>query len=466
MATEEEEFEFRARAEKEGRSKPSSGMQLAPIPEAAMSIASMIPAGAAGLAAGTAGMILPGERGQGQRWMQKTQQALTYEPRDEDARGIRDIVTWPARKLSDIAQWAGESAALKTGQPFLGSLTESSIDIAPSLLGLKARDIAGKRTSIKLSELAAEQKRNAVADANLKEITDAGYVYPPSKVDPTFLGKKLESVAGKAALNQESAIRNQGITQGLARKAAGLADDEPITPVTLKDARERISEPYRQVAALSTTARAALEQVKQARAEAKAQWKHYNRSAEPESMKKAKAFDAEADFYEQLIEQEATAIGRTDLLPQLRQARVELARNYDVERALNSSTGEIDARVIGRMYEKDKGKRMTGELATIGKFANKFKALARPGSDVPTPGVHNLEAYGGLGLGLIGHEAGLGWWPAGMVLAGGPARAIALSKMMQKTPSYNPSMGLRMSEIASKGFSLTPALGLRPPQED
>jgi hypothetical protein len=447
---------------------PSSGMQLPPFGEAALSVASRVPAGLVGLGAGAMGAMLPGEPGQGQRYMEKAAGALTYQPRDQAGRVLTRMATAPFVKLSELAQGAGQYTARKTDSPLAGALTEATLDMIPSLItgGARSKPVRGYVEEGKAAAM-AEQARNAARDANLKEITDAGYVFPATRTDPSFAKKKLESVAGKAALDQEASMRNQAKTNELSRRAASLEPDSPITPQTLEVARERLSGPYREVSRLSPTAASAWEAARQAKADAKAEWNYYNRQGNPETLKKAKELDREVAFYEDMVEQEATALGRQDMLPQLREARKQLAKNYDVERALNSTTGDVDARVLGRMYEKDKGQRMTGELATIGKFANMFPRDARSPAGVPTPGVHNLEMYGAAGLGLGGHATGMGWWPMGIVAAGGPARSLSLSKFMQSQPEYKPGRGVRLADIASKdGLPLTSALGLRLPEQE
>ena len=445
---------------------PSSGMQLAPVPEAALSMASRIPAGVAGIAAGALGLAAPGERGQGARYMDMAQQALTYEPRDPTARKITEAVSWPFVKLSELANWAGEKVAGATGSAGAGSLTNATLDMLPALLGLGLRGPAARWGERQRADMATKEAQNVAADANLKEISDAGYRYPATATDPSFVKKRIESVGGKAATGQQAAIMDQAVTNQLARRAAGLPEDAPLTPSTLAEARTRIAAPYEEVSKLSPTAAAAWRESQALKSRAKDYWKEYNRSGRVAVKDRAKRLDSDREFFENLVESEAVALGRPDLLSQLRQARVDLAKNFDVERALNTTTGEVDARVIGRMYEKDKGKRMTGELSTIGKFANRFRSLARPGSDVPTPGVSALEPIAATGLGMMGHGTGLGFWPSGVVLAGGPARALALSKFMQRQPQYKTGMAVRLSDIGPDALSVTPALGLRMPDEE
>lgn len=310
---------------------------------------------------------------------------------------------------------------------------------------------AGMATSKALSnsqaEAAATASRNSVRDTTIKEAQAAGYVLPPTVTGGGLASKALESVGGKAAIGQEASIRNQQITNKIAREEAGLHQDAPLSEGTLEQARNTIAAPYREIAALSPRANVALEEMKSARNEAKLHWREYNVSQKVSSLKEAERLDAKAEAYEKLIDSEAKKVGRSDLLPDLQEARVKLAKNYDVERALNLGDGNVDASIIGRMFDKRGEAGMSGGLATIGKFQQAFRTFAR---EAPTgqsaPGVSKLAP--------AVMSGGLGWFPAGLAMAGGPARSIALSKMMQTPPSYSPGMGVRLADLAANNPKL------------
>lgn len=286
-------------------------------------------------------------------------------------------------------------------------------------------------------QLAAEQAKRQVRDQTLKEAREEGYVTPPSQSNPSFVGNRLESVAGKAAVKQEATIRNQDVTDKIARREAGLRPDEPITEKNLSARRDVLSEPYRQVAGLSSRAQVALEQLKQARHDANNYWQHYDRSADPNSLAAAKNFDQKAGAYERVLEQEASRAGKPQLIQELRGARQNIAKTYDIERAINVGDGTVDARVLGRAM--DKGKRLTGGLETVAKFAQGPGAqVSRPSGLTPAPGVSALEPAAATIFGLQGGAAA-----AGLPLARGPVRHMLLSDWYQNTfgqPTYTPSM--------------------------
>lgn len=288
--------------------------------------------------------------------------------------------------------------------------------------------------------------RNAVRDETLKTGQAEGYVLPPSSVNPSWLNKRLESVAGKAAVGQEAALRNQGVTDSLARRTAGLGPDDALSEGALSGARKTAAEPYRQVAATNQQAAADLEAWKAANLEAKLQWNFHNRTGNPEAFRAAQTAEAQAATALQSIEQQAA--NNPALVKKLKDARVQIAKIHNVESAANAGTGSIDASVLGRAL--DRGAPFTGDLKTIAQFQQAFPQYMREGSKIPTPGVGKTEALAAALLGTSVHPAA-----AALPLLSGPARALILSKPYQKmmaNPNYSaplmtgPGKMLQMNE--------------------
>lgn len=291
---------------------------------------------------------------------------------------------------------------------------------------------------------AAAQAQNQVRDATLKKAQDAGYVLPPSQVNPGVAGNTLESFAGKAALNQEAAIKNQQVTNKLVREELNVPANTPITEGTLNNLRDKASAPYQEIASMSPSAKTALERLRDVRSEAKDQWRHWDMQGVPEAKRQAVALDQKADMLERFIERQATMVGKPDLVPQLRDARTYIAKTYDVERALNLGNGNVDAQIIGRAL--DRGKPLSGNLETIAQFAEgPGRQFVREGSKVPTPGVSALNWPAAAVLGTEGaHYFG----PKGVALAAipfvrGGVRQGILSAPYQRNfavPNYDPAM--------------------------
>lgn len=286
-----------------------------------------------------------------------------------------------------------------------------------------------------------QRVHNQVRDDTFADAQAAGYKVPPSDVRPTFIGNRVESVAGKAALNQQAVDQNQVITDNLARRAAGLPADAAITPQALEARRRVLGQPYAEVSRLSQLASGALQRLRDVRAESRLQWDHYERQRVPEAQRQAQAADQQAATLERVLEREAQRHGRPDLIPQLRQARQDIARTYDVERALNVGDGHVDAHAIARAL--DRGQPLQGDLSIIARFAKAFPRAATAEARNPTPGVSALEPNAAVGLGLAGNAGGAGWFPAGVPLLGAPARAGLLSDTFQRgfvRPNYEPMM--------------------------
>lgn len=473
MASEDEEFEFRLRLEQEAAAaargpKPSNlstgdqgklGLAEAGASMATGALATPI----AGLA-GLVGAALPGPEGQGARFVEGTQQALTYQPRTDAGKVALNTIGYLPQKLSELADYAGGNVAEGSQSPALGAGVKAALEFAPALVSRGARPIAERG----MHEVAKAQSRNAVSDATMAAAQAEGYVVPPTGM----AGKVATSIGGKSATKFEASLRNQEVTNKIARREAGLREDEPISDHSLAQAREVMSEPYRQVAALSPVAKKALEDLKQARSDAKSWHRFYERSLDPKALTEARKFDAKADKYESIIDRVAAGSKKPELLDELKIARKNLAKNYEVENAMNVGTGNIDAAYLGRKL--DNGAPLSGGLLTIGRFAQgPGRLVSRDASAVPVPGAEHLGAYGSA-LGAI--EGGIHWGPAGAIVGGGiplmrgPMRGIALSKMLQPGPT-GPGIGLRLADIASRpavtgAAALSPSLGLRTPQEE
>ncbi len=302
------------------------------------------------------------------------------------------------------------------------------------LIGAGGQVVANKATSFvgdKIAQAALKNKTDEPIKATIKEALDAGYVIPPGQVNPSFVNRQLESAGGKTATQQMASSKNQAVTDSLARKAANLADDAPITPDTLKAARDVIKKPYKDIAALGMQPK--LDALDAARAESRAAWNEYSRQGTRAALNDYKQFSTTAKTIEKEIENDLFRANKPDLMRQFRDARVSLAKNHDVETALIEGGGTVDARTIAGMFQR--GDKMTGELKTIGSFANNFGKDIQPSKTMGTPDAHNLKfilslLFGGggmAGLGPLGIAVG-----AIPLMAGPAARSAMFSKMIQQ----------------------------------
>jgi hypothetical protein len=284
---------------------------------------------------------------------------------------------------------------------------------------------------------------NPVLAQTAKESIGAGYAIPPNMVEPGLKNQVLESISGKQATQQLASVRNAATTEKLVRGDLGIAPDVPLTKATLENLRKTAGAAYGEVSALSPQAAADLEALKQARNDAQGWFNAYNRSASPADLAKAKQFRAQADQLETALEQHAQAAGKPELVPALRDARKEIAKSYTVERALNDAAGTVDARVLGRLYEK--GKPLSDGMATAGKFASAFPTIAKTPQQIGSPAANNLKAglallmsSGGGGAAASAGLGGLATGGVGLALGAVPfvappvARSLMFSKAAQQ----------------------------------
>lgn len=379
--------------------------------------------------------------------MQAAEQMGVVDPAKNPQTGIQRVVdtgiqaavgaaAGPASGIGGVLKNAAVGATSGTVAQTTKELTGSD------LLGLAAGIVTPMAIG-KALQPKAVSSGSSVRDQTLKEAQQAGYVVQPSTVNPSFKNNKLESVAGKAAVAQDASIRNQATTNKLAAQSIGLADDAPLTMSTIQQVRDKASKPYENVEALMQQSRQNMawfpryhekdlvSQLKQARADANAYYRQYDRNADPATLKQAQSLQAKADSIDDDMQMIATSLGHPELIDQLNAARQLYARTFDVERALNLGDGNVSASIIGRML--DQGRPLSGELKTIGKFAQAFPRMARDAAGVPPPGVSGTDAASAAFLGTGGFAAAgpIGIAAAGLPLLRTPARNLVLSQRFQ-----------------------------------
>lgn len=322
------------------------------------------------------------------------------------------------------------------------------------------------RAAQRASEMAAKKSQNAVRDATLGMAKQEGYVVPPSYQGSGLFPRFMEGISGKYKTNQLAGIKNQEVTNRLARSALGIPEDAPLTDSALDAYRFSVSQPYRDVANLpkrqSVTATSnitdwdapvqavkgfdpanALESLKEARDNAKMYWKGAN-MGNPEALALARQTDDLADALEKQIEAYAVSNGNDDLVKRLVDARRQIAKSYTVEKALNEGTGNVDATKLAKMIEK--GDPLTGDLEKAGKFGMAFHDVARP----PKSGDANPLTALDFMTGVLSSGAGGAAWggPGAMALSMAPtaarigSRYSLLSPGVQRVLGPNYSIGL------------------------
>lgn len=339
--------------------------------------------------------------------------------------------------------------------------------------------LAGWMTGRATQSAAQQTAQNATRDATIQQAKAAGYVIPPSSANPTVMNRALEGFAGKISTAQAAAIKNQAVTDKLARQALGLADDVPLTADTLKAVRKSAGGMYAPVEQLGriqadATYKQALQAVESRFSPAMADFpelankevaalvkaldkpdfdsagavkilQSLRESATDNLAPMAKGSDkaigrAQKDLagaVESMIERHAKSVGADDAVQALREARVLIAKSYTVEKALREGAGSVSASKMANQLRA--GKPLTDELRTIAKTGQVFP---RATQDITSsmPGISPLD-FGAMGT--ISAVTGNPLLMAGIV--GRPAvRSAILSgpyqRAMVNAPSYGPGL--------------------------
>ena len=344
----------------------------------------------------------------------------------------------------------------------------------------------------------------------LREGRQAGYVAPPATApNPSVLARTMEGVAGKLSTAQSASTRNQAVTNRLARRAVGLADNAPLTRESLSAVRAQAGRVYEQIARSGDiaadsqyiddlaqlsrnsdeiakdfpelgaaasheirqltdgllkdrfAARSGMELLKELRKQAS---NNTTGAAAADPAKRALGYAQReaASAVEDLVMRNLAARGNPQLAQAFNQARTTIARAHDVESALNESTGNVAAQTMGRLAKK--GKPLSGDLEMIARFSRAFPKATQEVNQ-SFLGLSPLDyAVGGLST-TAGLAAGHGMasvLPA-LVLptARVGARAALMSGPMQRGAAGLPGAGVppsatraiaAMAPVTSFGF--------------
>jgi hypothetical protein len=315
------------------------------------------------------------------------------------------------------------------------------------------------------AKMTKQQKLNAVRDATLREGQAQGFVVTPGSVTPTVGNILLERIGGKTRVEQLAGVRNQQVTDSLARRAIGLPDDAPLTRDAMRDIRaQEYTAGYAPLANIGRVVadadfKQALQDVTNAFTGASKSFK----GAAPQDVQKlikpysvadfdaadaiaatrtlrenarnnfqkgegalARAQIAVSNALEGQLERSLQAANNTQataLLEGFRNSRKRMAVSHAVEDAIVEGTGSVDARKLASDFQK--GKLLTGELETAAKFANTFRRVVTTPGAVGTPAA---QTFGGMGIGTRGMIGGAAGGAFGGGLGGvalGTAAAVA-----------------------------------------
>lgn len=336
--------------------------------------------------------------------------------------------------------------------------------VAGDAIGAGANFIAGRAAQ----KAAADKAANAGKDAALAAARGNGYVVTPSQADAgSVAARALEALGGKIKTQQAASVKNQGVTNALARRSLGLPKDALIDVPVLQQLRTQAGAAYD---ALRGTGTVQADQVYQNALNAITQ-KYQGAAAQFPGLAKPEVqtlvdtmrqplFSAEAaidalrmlrsnaddafrtgnsalgkanrevaDAVEAQLERHLVNTGQpTDLLNNFKEARRLIAKTYTVEKALNGATGDVSAQKLAGQLTK--GKPLSGELRSAAEFGQAFPKAAQSGVDVPPWSV--LDVAMGSGGGML--HPGI----AALFAARPVARSAVLNPTVQRL-AVNPS---------------------------
>lgn len=293
-----------------------------------------------------------------------------------------------------------------------------------------------RRAANRAAQLASNQSRNATQDTTLAAGRELGYRVNPTQANPSIVNRTLEGMAGKISTAQRAAEGNQQVTNDIARRTLGIADDQPLSPELLEGVRRQAGQAYEAVKRSGReivsdnqyiddlvrigeddiqlmrefpqmannmdefvggflrdriSPPAAIETIKRLRSNASTLF----RSDDPARVAQARASRQIADAIEGLVGRNLQQSGDDALFQNFQNARQLIAQTHTIEDAINPGTGNVIARKLAG--ELNKGKPLTGELRTAAQFSSAFpKATQEITSSMP--GISPLDVYAAGGM--------------------------------------------------------------------
>jgi len=356
--------------------------------------------------------------------------------------------------------------------------------VAGKAIGDKVGGLLADRLAKKEASVAASQTQNAARDATYSAAKEAGYVVPPTQVNPSLANQALEGFAGKIKTGQEASLKNQKVTNELARKGLGIADDTPITKELLTDIRSEAGKAYeairgagnivadkqygKDLARITDRFQGAAKDFPElagddiAKIVATVDKPEFSANSAVDAIgilrDKASSAYAKGDkdlggayrsaskALEDAIERKLIESGDDVTLKGFQDARKLIAKTYTVEKALNQS-GNVNAQKLAA--DLGKGKPLSDELKTIAQFAATFKKAAQNVDQLGSvPAVSPLDAAVGV---MTGGLPGAAWF------VGRPAvRSMLLSDLYQGAlkPNYAVGGGQKLLTNAANNQTL------------
>lgn len=179
--------------------------------------------------AGMLGSVLPGEEGQGSRWTQAIQNALTYKPITQGGKDANSVISYPFEKLAEGADWAGGKVADVTGSPAAGAAVNAGIQAGVPIAASKflkvtpaaetAQGSAARGLMQKAVKPSAADLKSGAAGRAMQTMLDEGINATPGGMN------KAQGIVSALDPQAEAAIKNSTATVNIPTVGTYLKDN-------------------------------------------------------------------------------------------------------------------------------------------------------------------------------------------------------------------------------------------------
>jgi hypothetical protein len=331
----------------------------------------------------------------------------------------------PVGAASDLSMIFTGGAMATAKVPMVGSALKTAAAVTNPLAPVAAvvQPIA-KRAA---TALQTEGQINAVRDATVRAAQAQGYVVTPGSVAPAGKNVLAERIAGKTNVEQMASVKNQAVTDRLARNAVGIDETAPLTSDAMKAIRaEEYLKGYEPIKQLGTIAadNNFIDDLIRVEGTYVGPNRSFKGAVPPEVDNLIKTYTV-SDFnsadavnatkvlkeqgnaalnrgdtavghakldiakaLENQIERSLTNSGNPVLLDQFKASRQRMAISHTIEDAIREGGGSVDAKKLAADIQR--GKYMTGDLKIAAEFANVFPRVNQRVSAIGTPGAGTM----------------------------------------------------------------------------
>lgn len=407
----------------------------------------------------------------------------TYQPRTKAGQAVSGAIAYPFEKMSQGGKYVGGGIGEFVGGE-QGRLAGESIgEVAPAMAltvasgpaaarGVTSAVEAGKTAMIRGKSSAAsaaieQAQKNAPKLEAINSAQELGIALNPLDTNPTIKAKALVGLTGKSQTDALIANKNESVVAGIARKELGIPETMPLTKESFDLARSQVSGPMNQIGQIASlsddgaiasviqelksraliggkakakavgarvdealnviksnpSGKVVLDEISNLRREANSMFA--SKDLKPKDRAVANTYIGIANAFEDLIGQNLTRAGNSDLLGAYQQARQVMAKSYAWERATDLATGIPNPQYFAKLVGKDNA--LSGDTLRVGQIAANFPKTMRVGS-VPKEDVSAVilrsSIPGAIGAGIGGMLGGAGG--AAMGSLGGAALGKAI----------------------------------------